>query len=283
VAAQSEKVPVAVFPFTCTQADLRVRATQIHEMVVEVMRERSNIDLIDRAKDSFLTKELDYQIREQSMAAPGLVAQGKLSGAKQLIVGTLTNIALETSNSNPNSYVGQKTASVPVYTATVSFSLQLCDVESGRVISHRDFSNKDVKKGILGAIGISANAVATTSKEDAIVNGMTACKKPVQSWLNEVYPSIRLEKVEDRDTHGNPKTILISGLDPSLSKGTVVTVFEVEEFKGEGDKTFTRTREVSKLKVTEMQGEIAVCKVTSGETVIEGKMKPGSKLQFKIR
>jgi hypothetical protein len=281
VTAQDAAIRVAVFPFAYAQPDYRTRAAQIHEMVVEILRQRSNIDLIDRAKDSFVLRELTNQTREESMAAPGLVAQGKLSGAQQIIIGTVTDIALSVA-SNTSTYGAANNQALPMYSATVNFSLQLSDVETGKVFKQRNFSSTEAKKTFFTSLTPGVGTLST-SKEDAILKGIQACRKPILEWLNEIYPGqIKIEKIEERESNGTPKTVLVSGLDQSISKGAVVTVYEVEELKS-GDKTFTRTREVSKLKVTELQGEIAVCKVTSGERVIEDKLKTGAKLEFKVK
>lgn len=281
VTAQDAGTRVAVFPFTYAQPDYRTRAAQIHEMVVEILRQRSNIELIDRAKDSFLLRELTNQTREESMAAPGLVAQGKLAGATQIIIGTVTDIALDVS-SNHTTYGTVNTQALPVYTATVNFSLQLSDVETGKVLHQKNFSSKD-RKGVFSFA--TGGGSMSTSKEDAILKGIQSCRKPILEWLNEIYPGqIKIERIEDRESDGTPKTVLVSGLDQSISKGTVVTVYEKEEFKGSDGKTFTRTKEVSKLKVAEIQGDIVVCKVTSGERVIEDKIKTNAaNLEFKVK
>ena len=280
--AQDDKVRIAVFPFASVQPDYRTRAAEIHEMVVETLRERSNIELIDRAKDSFLLRELDYQVREQSMAAPGLVAQGKLSGAQQIIIGTVTDIALEVVGNSTSQNFNQKTAALPVYIATVNFSLQLSDVETGKVISQKNFSSKDTKNNILAVF--KGTNTSSTSKEDAILKGIQSCKKYIHAWLSEVYPSaIRIEKIEDRDGHGKPKTVLVSGLDASVRKGAIVAINEIEKFQGADGKQLTRTKQISQLKVVELQGQITVCKVTSGEDLIEDKLKSGAVLEFKVR
>jgi len=270
--AQTDKTAIAVFPFGATQVD-RGRAMQIHDMVIEVLRAKSNIELIDRSTDSLLVKELDLQIREQSMAAGGLVQQGKVIGAKNMITGAVTNLTVEQKT-------GGGTYNAVQYTANLNFSLQLIDVESGRVISARNFNNREGSRisfaSLLGA--------SSPSKDEAITQAVQAAKKLVMAWINESYPpEIKIVNIEERDSHGFPKTILVSGIDGSLQRGSQLTINETVTVPVDGGKSLQRVKKVAELRVTEIQGDITVCRVTDGERDIEEKIKSGAKLHCHIR
>src|SRR6186713_468449 len=188
--AQTAKTAVAIFPFVASMPEYKGRASQIQEMVIETLRSKGNIELIDRSKDSLLVKELDLQIREQSMAANGLVQQGKVLGATNMIIGTVSNVSVEEKIiSGYNAYTKVNTGNTTQYSASVSFSLQLSDVESGRVVSSKTFNNKDAGGGFLGGlIAASTNGAIAGSREDAISGAIKASKKLILTWINESFP-----------------------------------------------------------------------------------------------
>lgn len=274
-----EKTNVAIMPFVPAIAEYKSRASQLQGMVVEILSKKSDIHLIDRSNDTLLMKELDNQIREQSMAAPGLVEQGKVLGAQNMVVGTLSNVNVESKTSSGVNVFTKKAYSTTTYEASISFSLQLLDVETGSIISNKSFNSND-KTGWLSLGGLSGGS----SKEEALSNAMSTNRKQILQWINECYPpNIKILKIEDRDKKGAPATILITGVDGSLAVGTRLDLKEVEAFDAGDGKTLTRKKVIGSLKISDKQGDITVCKVTDGGKVIEEKMTANAKLEVVLK
>lgn len=278
--SQTDKTSIAIFPFVSASPQHKARASQIQQLVVEVLRKKSNIELIDRSNDSLLVRELDIQIREQSVAADGLVRQGKILGAKQMIVGTLSNLTVDSKTSTTYNFLTKRNQIITQYTATINFALQLSDVETGMVLSQKVFSNNEFNAGSL----LNLLSVGGDPREQAIVNAIKAVRKQISAWINESYPpEIMILKIDERNKKGNAETVLVSGIDASIQKGSLIIVNEIEMFDAGGGKMLRRTKKIAVLKVKDMQGDITICKVTDGEKVLEEKMTAVTKLEFIVK
>jgi curli biogenesis system outer membrane secretion channel CsgG len=283
MSAQDSKISVGVMAFVSSEKENASRASQLQEIVIEVLSLKTNIEPIDRSKDALLNQELDVQINERSIASKKLVEQGKKIGANNLIIGTLTSIEVneeKTSIGKLSGLVGGFGGNTSNFKANISFSLQIIDVETGKIISHKAFNKTADNVGVSIPILGSGN-----SKEKAIVNAMDDSKKKILSWLNEVYPSlIKILKIEERTKSGKPKTILVTGVDSSLKEGSKLILEEIELISsGIGTEPLRRYKKIASLVLKEKQGDITVCKISEGEDIIEEKMTNGSKLNIKVQ
>lgn len=277
--AQS-KTPLAIFSFVASQPENKSRAAQIQQLVVELLNRKSDVELLDRTNDNLIIKELDMQIREQSMASSGLVQQGKLLGAKQMLVGTVTNVKVEHKQVTSYDLLTQKSRIVTRYNASIAFALQLSDVESGKVISQRIFDSRKVINKAFDILNVGLG----NSPEEAIASAIKGTKKQIKEWLNDLFqPDIKILKVEETDKSGYPELILLAGLDGSLQKGAHITINAVEMIDTGDGKSLKRVKKMAELKVKEVQGEILVCKVTEGEKELHNKMTAGDKMEFVIK
>lgn len=289
--AQDEKKVVGIMPFVSSQPQNRGTASQVQEMVVRLLSSNSNIQAVDRSKDSLVVRELDNQIRDVSVMAKQLADQGKLIGAKEIIVGTLSKASAEPVSGNAY-------GSNVKYSGLVNFSLQLIDVETGTVKEQETFegstnkveaANKGTKA--LGSIlkksnplgnNTTADILLADTKEKAILNAVNQSEKSIAQWVTKIYSSnIRILSVEERDK-GLPEKVLVSGLGESVKKGTQITINEISFFDVDGKK-MKREKKVGELKVEEVQGELTVCKVTNGEALLDEKLKANSKLELVIK
>ncbi len=281
MSAQDSRISVAVMPFQSSTQENKPRATQLKEIVVEVLSLKTNIQLIDRANDSLLNLELDTQIDLRSYASKKLVEQGKKMGADQLIIGTLTNIEVNEEKTSLGKIPGIGTISgnSSNFKASISFSMQIVDVETGKIISHKAFNKTSDNIGVSIPILGSGN-----SKEKAIINAMEDMKKKILSWLNEIYPSIiMIERIEERSKNGKPKTILVSGVDSSLKEGAKLILEEIEILTQSDGKQRNLVKKIATLEIKEKQGDFTLCKVIDGEDVLEEKMANGNKLNIKAK
>lgn len=268
IQAQSSKTTVAVFPLQNLSRQHKIRAVEIQQSIMEILGRKANLKVLDRSNDSLFVKELDLQIREHSMDAPGLVKQGKLLGAQQMITGVFSDINV-TRSKEQNSLTRQN---YTVYSAVIIFSLQLSDVESGEILSQKTFNSRDAKTKLLNLVNLGA-AVTGETEEAAISNGMNAVKKMIAVWIGEVYaPEIKILKIDDIDKKGVAETVLVTGIDESFGKGTELNVNEIEMLDSGAGKSLRRTKKIAELKIKEIQGDVTICRITDGAKVLQEKI-----------
>jgi len=275
--SQNEKNSIAILPFTSTTPGYKNYAAVIQQLVVEILRKKSSIQLIDRTNDSLQVKELDLSMREVSVDAKGPVEQGKLLLGSQMIVGNLSNIGIEEKTTTGTTSSGIPTTSKR-YSANLNFAMQLSDVETGKVICHKLFGVS--QGGILSSIGLDAFSTSDT-KEEAIANAIKNTRKQIIKWFNEIYPpEINIFKIEERTKSGKPETVLVTGVDESFTKGAQFYVHEIEMLDAGNGKMLRRIKKIARLRIRELQGDITICKVVDGEDIIEEKMNNKTTMVF---
>ena len=246
---------------------------------MEILGKKSNIQVLDSSIDSTLVKELDLQIREHSIDASGLVQQGKLLGAQQVITGSLSEIKLE--SKRQQNILTQKNTTE--FTAHIRFSVQLSNVETGEVISQKFFNTSEYKSGkLLNLVG--GNASTGSTRDEATLNALKVAKKMIAEWISESYSNeIRILKVEDTDKKGVAETVLVSGVDESFSKGADFIVSEVEVLDLGNGKSVKRNKKIAEIKIKEIQGEVSVCKITEGARVLQEKLNAKATLEITVK
>lgn len=279
--AQRTKTPVAVFPFVPALPEYKARAIQIQGIVMETISSSPKIELIDRSSDSMLMTELTSQMREESVSAEGLVEQGKVKGAKAMIVGKVSNVTIEekhpssgfslTKSNNNNAAV--------LYSATVSFTLLFSSIETGVTPATKTFSNK----GSLIETLKHAHIELAATPEGAVLQAVKACQKQVLDWLDEALsPGIRILRIDQHDAAGIPTTALVTGIASSVRNNAriIVNLITLED-DGTGKK-IRREQRLAELRVAEKQGDITVCRISEGQQALEEKIKNGATLECTV-
>lgn len=275
----AQKTTVAVFPFSAATRDNKIKAAELQQSLMELLGKKSNLQVLDRSHDSALVKELDFQIKEHSMEASGLVKQGKLLGAQQIITGSVAEVKLE--SKRQQNLLTQK--SQTEYTAHIRFSTQLSNVETGEVISQKFFNTAEYKSGKLLNLGNGLSATGET-RDEALLNGLKVAKKMLAEWISESYSNdIRIIKVEDTDKKGVAETVLVNGVDESFSKGADFVVSEVEVLDLGNGKSVKRSKKIAEIKIKEIQGEVSVCKITDGARVLQEKLTAKATLEITVK
>lgn len=280
--AQTDKTTIAVFAFKPALPEYQKWAAHMHHVVMEVLEKKPGFVLLDRSMDSLLIRELDIQIREQSVASKVLVEQGKLLGATHILVGTITGVSAEENKASGIKTIFKKgDLTGNQYKATVSFSLQLAETETGKVVTQKVFDNSgnvfDKAKDLMN-VGLGE------TRENAILTSIDASRKEITSWINTKYPpELKIQKIETRTRTGKPETVLVTGIDESFKKGAQFIVKEVEPFITSDGNSVPRIKKIATLKIKEFQGAVAVCSVTDGEDVLEEKMNAKTTMTFEAK
>lgn len=293
--AQHKKV-VAIMPFLSSHADNRPHAAQLQSIVSQVFTSRPYVQFVDRSTDAIVLKELENQTREQSISSETLVEQGKLTGSQEIIIGNLASISVEQRRAGSNS-------SDVKYIANISYSLQVVDAATGILKSSGDI-NGSTKLQEIGTVLLSgiknvlvknddsrrdnralenaSSILLADTKDEAIRKAIAATKQEMIDWIRKAYPPvIMLLSVETRDKTGLPETVIITG--PGLSSGKKIIIREVSFVNDSEGNPHKREKKIGELKVSEIQGDVIVCKVTDGENILDEKMKSGAQLEFALK
>lgn len=284
--SQVDKKVVAIMPFISSSPEYRNYAAQLQSIALQTFNSNSNATFIDRSADAAVVKELDNQIREQSISSKVLVEQGKLSGSNELIVGSLAGVSIETTEV-PRILGGGYDKK---YSASLSYSLQVIDGATGLTLSVKDFNGntkkQDVGKKIFGnkgMLGKGSGILLADTKDEAIRKAINATKGEITDWITESYPPlIRIINIESRNGSGFPEVVLISGFGSDMSVGKKITIKEITLLDDGAGGKIKREKKIGELKVSEIQGQVTVCKVKEGENVLEEKMKNPASLKFTI-
>lgn len=281
-------------PFTALDEEFRSTARQIQETVVKYLRQKDNVTLVDRSKDSLVIKELFNQMRDVSVAAKNLADQGKLSGAREIITGTLTKVVTEEHYENANSI----TNSGKKYSAIISFSIQIIDVATGTTTSQvtinsntsiADGANKLIK-GIGAILNKNTEKLETASevlmadtREKAIQSAIRSCEKHIVKWINKTFlPKISIISINSKKD-SIPETLLLAGLNETAKKGSKIIVNEVKMLNTSDGQPLRQVLKTAILKVIEFQGDVALCKLTEGAETIEEKLQNKTIFEFIIK
>jgi hypothetical protein len=278
--SQTKKV-VAVMPFLSALPQNKATAAALQSEAIQIFSQHANITLIDRTADPLVLKELDNQIREQSIASSTLVEQGKLSGSKEIIVGILNSVSIESK--------GNK------FSASLNYTLQIDDAATGTLISTQSFSGntgtQDLGHKVFGALGgvggtgvldKASTAIMSDTKDAAVQNAIANSKKQIMQWISEAYPpEIKILSVDARDSKGHPATVTLGGISAAAQSAKNVTINEVTYYESDGRK-FKKVKKVAELKLTLIQGEIAEAKVRDGGELLDERMKGGAILQITL-
>ena len=281
--AQPEKKVVAIMPFLSTVPENRNYAGQLQSIALQTFVSKSYVTFVDRSTDAMVIKELDNQIREQSISSKVLVEQGKLTGSTEIIVGSLLSVGLETKE--VTSLTG---GSDKKYIGNVSFSLQVIDAATGILKTTKDFNGnthkQDLGGKLLGGVwGKVSNALMADTKDEAIRKAIAATKNQIADWIADYYaPNIRIFNIASRDKKGYPELVKITGFESALSTGKKITITEITMVDdGIGGKIKQEIK-FGELRVSEILGQVVICKVKKGEDVLEEKMKTTGSLKYTI-
>jgi hypothetical protein len=277
---QNEKTYVAIMPFVSVQSENKNTTAQLQEKTLSFLKKKIDLEVIDRSKDSLVLKELRNQTRSVSVIAKGMADQGKLSGATDILVGTVTNVGIGEREIKNDLEKEIK------YSCIINFSLQIIDVATGTVKKQMTLEGSTKTKDAVSDAATSISRIfgggkkleeggqiiLSSTKEAAIDAAVTSAEREIGIWLNKLYPvTLNMLSVESRNGK-YPETVLIGGLDETYTKGTKVKVIEVAYLADSNGKKFRQEKKIGTLKILERQGEVCLCRITDGEKDIEEKI-----------
>jgi hypothetical protein len=252
-----EKLSVGILPFTYASNSVNSQdAYSISDIVVNGFVETKRFNVVDRTKMNELNKEKELQKSESFMDGQALVDQGKNLGAQFLVSGHISNVA-KNQEWKTRTKLDGTTENYESFTASITFSCKIIDVETGQIVNSETFTNDG--SGFLGLNG-------ATSLDDAFRKGLSNLKSSIDSWVGKNFPlEIPFVEILEKDKKGNPSIVLIAaGSDFGIMKGEKLKIMEVSEIIVNGI-TKTRKKEIGEVKVSKVDdGSFSTCSVSSG-------------------
>jgi len=263
----SKSMIVGIATFESSNDQNKERAAELQDIVSELFQAKKYMTCLDRTKMMAIESELKAQ-RKGNYVEGITVAQNKSFGAQQLVIGSLSKYdAVESRTSTKN-------VTTSSYKIAIGFSLNVFDVETGKILAQKTFDVSARSGGLLSLDMFSS----FDSKEDALVNGVRKNKKEIQKlvdfWINEQFPPlIKIVAIDEVDKDGFPSLVsIVGGSEANVKKGQEFTILEVQVIDVDGVQKKKKTP-IGALKVVELLGDFTSCKVTNGEEAIGSKWK----------
>jgi len=269
---------VGIFPF---KGNVTNYVKDLQSQTIQSFSQKSRFTVVDRTNFDVIKMEKERQKSEEFLNG-FVVEQGKNIGAKYAVTGELYNIGVTSQQFKKTDYNTKTYYYETKYSANLSFSLTLLDIETGEVKATNNFNIKTSDVGWAGLFTASAGFYNTES--EALSRAMNSANGYIKGWINSIFPvKMKIIKVEETDKKGNPQVILIKGgIDTDLRKGSDLNVVYPEILVVEG-KEYTKPTIVGALKVLEVEGDFSTCKIKSGADKIQELLTNGKSLTLSIK
>lgn len=291
LAQDEEKVTIAILPFVTSANVVNGYKDAVQETVTKEFVSKSRFSIVDRSKFESVIKELNIQKNEEFLNSK-VVDQGKLLGAQYLITGVIAELKVNHDSKgvpiDPSKPLGPRTT-VTTYRGVINFSYQVIDVATSQAVYSEN-------------INVVGNEITNANEGEAISNALCKLKSPVkQAVLKQFPPEILIVQVEKSSKKGLPEKVLISagnnlfdedkaggcgGIDLNVSslfkkKGTWLKVCMVENITINGRES-KREKNIGKLKLDDVQGDVSVCDVADGAKEIQDGLNEKKKLLIRV-
>lgn len=289
-AQDAEKTTIAVLPFVNGSGTNTSYASVVQDYVTKEIIKGQRFDILDRSKFKKVLEELNIQKSEEFINSK-IVEQGKLSGAQYIVTGVLTHLGTNKSSNTIVDTKGRPTTT-ETWNAEIKFSFQVIDVATSRAALQENFS------------GVSS---ANTSEIAAQENAQCKVNKQVKYAIMKLFPQeIEIISIEKSSKKGMPEEVLISAgtnyFGENFQKGDECSgvlnvsnmigglfkketvrfkVYEVETMTVNG-KSIKRERELGKLSLKKVEGDVSICDVNDGEKQILDKLNAKQRILVKI-
>lgn len=267
-----EKTNVGIIPFTNLGGANNQDVITIQEAVTSSFVKTKRFNIVDRTKISELQKEKNLQKSEDFIDGT-VVQQGISLGAKFLISGKVTSVTKFSGNKTRKKLDGT-TVNELVNEASVNFSCQVIDVETGQVINSETFSNA----GGGNFLGLSL----AKNVDEAFASSLSSLSSDIDKWVYVNFPAIfSIAEIQTKDSKGAATKILMTGGSAfGLEKGEKLKVVEVTEMVINGKK-IKRKKEIGEVKIDKIEDEnFSICTVKEGGIDINLKFEAKANLQI---
>jgi len=260
--AQKKTVAISTFEaIDNTTASQYIKA--IEDKVKEAIKNTNRFKIVDRGNYKKLLAEREFQKKEEFIDGK-VTAESNFEGAQQIITGNINHVSFTKKISKNSMY----------YECKISFSLEIIDIATGKVIASELI---EPKQTFLGSI---VSTLDTKTPEQAFFNSLKGTQKAIDKFVADNFP-VTTQIIEiSKASSSKAKSVLIN-------TGNVNGAREKQEFKVVelvkmivNGKEIIRKKEIGTIKISTVEGdEISEAKVVKGGDVILEKFNSGAKIE----
>lgn len=262
----SQKKSIAITAFeTASRQIPNEYIKAIEDKVKEAFYSTNRFNIVDRTNFNKLKAEKELQKSEEFIDGK-IVNQGNLEGAEQIVTGNISQINI----------VKKRTEKSYYYDCKISFSLQVIDIATGKVLASELVRPKE---SFMGSV-LSKSLGGASTPEKAFFNSLKGTQKVIDKFVGKHFP-VTTMIIEISEVKSNKAKYLLinTGNLNGAKKNQKFTVIELVN-KKVGDKMLIRKKKIGEIKITKVEGEeISVAKVTKGGDEILTKFNSGAKIE----
>jgi hypothetical protein len=261
----AQKKTVAISTFEAAE-NIKIDAKYIkaiEDKVKAAIKNTNRFKIVDRANYKKLLEEREFQKKEEFIDGK-VTSESAFEGAEQIVTGNVSQVSI-TKKTSKNSYS---------YKCSISFSLEVIDIATGKVIASEMVEPKQTFFGDL------VSTYDTQTPEKAFFNSLKGTQKAIDKFVAENFPVTTLIIEITKASPKKAKTLL-------LNTGNINGAREKQEFKvvelvpiTVNEKQIIRKKEIGTVRIVKVEGdEISEAKVVKGGDVILARFTAGAKIE----
>jgi curli biogenesis system outer membrane secretion channel CsgG len=170
----AQKSTVAITSFETTSNNISSEYVKaIEDKVKEAFYSTNRFDIVDRTNFQKIKDEIDIQKGEVFIDGK-TVNQSSMEGAEQIVAGSISQVDITRQTTKTSFY----------YSCRISFSLEVIDIETGRVLASELIRPK---QSFLESIGSSATGGSNT-QDKAFFNSLKGTQKAIDKFVAKHFP-----------------------------------------------------------------------------------------------
>ena len=275
-------VSIGILPVTSIPSYGEQYTEYIRAQITTAFTSKSRFTIVDRMRLDAIYKEKNLQMRSDFIDGV-IVDQGKSIGAQYLANCSLNEIKYVNTTSTQTDWATLKSYTRLDLQLTINLNIQLIEVSTGAIKSTKNISHSSTYAG---------SATARPAPENCVIPTIESIGLKFRIWANELFPvEMKIIQVESSDKKGIPKTVLVTGgaeMDMQNSSSFFINtsseleVFEPRIIEVDG-RAIERPLVIGKVSVVKVEGELAVCKIQSGNEAILQAINADKPLYLRIK
>ena len=233
-------------------------ANIISAKVVKVLTDSKRFIVLDRTSQEAVKRELETQKSEAFLDSKTTAKQDNLMGAQWIVAGDITKLMIFPNKSSDGTVQG--------YKASIMFTLQVQDVESGKTNQAESFSSLTDKW--------------SASQQTAINTAVNMVENDLLDYFNKEFTiTTKIAKILTSKKDAATTVLISGGKSFGLNEGARLTVEKNEMIDGKPYPT-----QIGELKITKIAGDdFSECTVVKGGTEILSNFNASAKLVCKLQ
>lgn len=240
-------------------------ARLLQSFVTDAFINSKRFTILERQYMEIINTELEQQKSETTLNTDFYVEQGKILGAKFLLIGTVSSLSIEDkTNAGTNALAGlagglAKTANKALSTdkkvARIGISFRIVDVETGVVNAAQTITAKSDDGAVLGA---SDRGAAVQSAKNSVI-------KETNKFIEKYLPiELSVLKITEQRKGKVEQFYINGGNDLGIKKGDKIVLKKVE-FEDFGNGRTKIETSLGEARVLEVKGaKVSLCEVKKG-------------------